>query len=109
MNLTRIAMIAVLIAAAGPAALAQEGGGLNQPRVLTAEQRESMQRATALFLITLIVIVVTIAGLVVFSLLRRRRARKAAERKPPMPTELEDLWWKMNLPEDRDEKKGPLQ
>lgn len=106
MNLTRIALIAVVIAAAGPAALAQEGGPADAPGVLTPEQRESMRQATALFLITLIIIVVMVAALVVFALILRRRRREAAERKP---TELEDLWWKMNLPEDRDEKKGPPQ
>jgi len=109
MNLARIALIAVVIAAAGPAALALERGPAGAPGVLTPEQRESMRQATALFLITLIIIVVMVAALVVFAFLLRRRRREAAERKPPMPTELEDLWWKMNLPEDRDEKKGPTQ
>jgi len=77
------------------------------PGVLTPEQRESVKQLTALFLITLIVVILMVAVVVILSILLRRRMREAAERKPQMPTELEDLWWRMNLPEEREEKKPP--
>jgi len=97
-------LTALVLTAASPG-FAQDSAP--QPGVLTPEQRESVKQLTALFLITLIVVILMVAVVVVLSILLRRRMREAAERKPQMPTELEDLWWRMNLPEDREEKKPP--
>ena len=68
------------------------------------QKRESLKQVTALFIITLLVLVVMFGAMVALSILMRRRRRELEQQKPEMPTELEDLWWKMNLPEDREKK-----
>lgn len=67
---------------------------------LSPAERESLRRATALFIITLILVLVMTVVLVIFSVLLRRRFRELREAKPSLPTELEDLWW-LKPPEDR--------
>ena len=67
---------------------------------LSSAEHESLRKATALFIITLILILVMIVVLVVFSVMLRRRFRDLREAKPSLPTELEDLWWRMKPPED---------
>jgi len=78
---------------------------------LTPEQRESVGRMMALFIITLILLLVAVAGMVIASILLRRRVRRLEERTSKARTELEDLWWKMRPSDDEpfpeDEAGGP--
>ena len=96
-------LIAALVALFAAAAFAQAGLPAEAPaRPLTqlTPQQQSLNRLTVLFIITLILFLIMIFTVIVFGMILHRRVRAVEERKEKAATELEDLWWKMGMPED---------
>jgi hypothetical protein len=93
--------LAVLIVVAVGLAAAQEPGasGPNEE-----QKRNSLRQVTGLFIITLVVLVVMFSAMVILSIVMRRRRIQIMQQRPEMPTELEDLWWRMNREDDADKK-----
>ena len=96
----RIACTILLVAVITGSIFAQDAPG----QLSDGERRDSLKQATALFIITMIALIVMFGAMVALSILMRRRRQALEQQKPELPTELEDLWWKMNLPEDREKK-----
>ena len=104
----RIVILLCVYAAAGvPLAGAADGGvqGSSSVAPLPPEKRESVRQLMALFIITLILLVIMVAVMVILLVVMRKRLRALERDRPQLPTELEDLWWQMGLPEDKERKK----
>lgn len=72
------------------------------PELTEQQQQGQLKGLIMLLLITLVLLVVMIAALVIFGITIRKRLRIFEEQRPKLPTELEDLWWRMNNPEPGD-------
>ena len=97
------ALCAVLLVLLVPVALyAQEAPSRPQApaeeSALSPEQKESLQKLTALFITTVILIVIAMAAIVIVGLTIRRRLTSIEKRQTQAATQLEDLWWKMEAP-----------
>lgn len=102
-----IAMCVYAVLAALPLAAA-DIGRIQAPRPsapLPPEKRDSLRQLTALFIITLVLLLVMVVVMVILLVVMRKRLRALERDRPQLPTELEDLWWQMGLPEDKEQKK----
>jgi heme/copper-type cytochrome/quinol oxidase subunit 2 len=106
--LTKMKWIAVAAAVVAAAAcvLAQDDAAPPRPAAPLAPgpQRESLRQLTALLIITVLVLLVMLVATIVLAIILRRRVR-ALERKPHLPTEMEDIWWQADTPERQRTKK----
>lgn len=112
MRAAALLLSAILVLAPFASALAQDApprpaAGEAAGIEMSPQQRESLQKLTALLIITLVVLLIMVVVFVVISITLRRRLVSLEERQMNAATQLEDLWWKMEGPNpfDEEEKK----
>jgi heme/copper-type cytochrome/quinol oxidase subunit 2 len=107
MRLKMCALVVTLAVLAAPAlALAADADAGPLGKTIPPDKRESLKRATALFIITVLILLMMVIAAVILGVFLRRTKRALEEGPPAPPTELEDLWWQANLPEE-DKKDKP--
>jgi len=109
MRVAAVALVVALVLCAGAACLAQEAPSRPEalPRDLSPQQKEALERGTALFIITILMLLLMVVVLVIFSIALRRRVAALEQRQERAVTQLEDLWWRMEGPNpfENDKKK----